>query len=73
LTVASKLRCHLEHIVMPRGVRLNAAQITKLCDEADEAQRRAAIDRARVHVPFLLPEEETEAEMWARDPGSIHA
>ena len=27
---------------------------------------RAAIDRARARIPFLLPEEETEAEEWAR-------
>lgn len=65
MNVALKLRVHLEHIVMPLGVPLNANQVNALCDQADEAQRRAAVDRARVHVPFLLPEE-TQAEMWVR-------
>lgn len=66
MTVEQKLTCHLEHIVMPLGVPLNASQVTELCKQADEPQRRAAIDRARQRIPFLLPDEEHEAEVWAR-------
>ena len=66
MTVADKLSVHLEHVVMPMGVRMTGEQITALCVAADEPQRRAAIDRARQRNPFLLPEEETVAEMWAR-------
>jgi hypothetical protein len=66
VTAETKLLVHLEHIVMPEGVPLNAKQVLDLCDHADEAQRRAAVDRARIKPPFLLPEEEREAERWAR-------
>jgi len=66
MTVTMKLRVHLGHVVMPEGVPLTGKQITELCDRAGEDQRRAALERARVHVPLLLPGEETEAEMWAR-------
>lgn len=59
MTVKMKLTVHLEHIVMPEGVPLNATQIEQLCDRATEAQRRAAVDRARVRGPLLLPDEET--------------
>lgn len=62
----SKLNAHLEFIVMPIGIPLNAKQILDLCDHADEPQRMAAIDRARVKIPFLLPDEEAEALRWAR-------
>lgn len=61
-----KLNVHLEHIVMPEGVPMNAKQVLELCDRADEAQRMAAIDRARIRVPFLLPDEEKAALRWAR-------
>ena len=50
---------------MPECVRMNARQILALCATATEAQRRAAIDRARQHIPFLLPQEEGQAEQWA--------
>lgn len=67
MTVPNKLMVHLEYIVMPLGVPMNAKQIESLCNSATQDQRRAAIDRARIKVPFLLPEEETEAEEWARN------
>ena len=66
MTVKTKLTVHLETIVMPLGVPMTAKQVTALTDAADEPQRRTAIDRARSRIPFLLPEEETEAEEWAR-------
>ncbi len=66
MTVPDKLSVHLEHIVMPMGVSMTAKQTQALCEGADEAQRRAAIDRARIKIPFLLPDEEHEAEEWAR-------
>ena len=66
MTVKDKLSVHLEHIVLPEGVPLTAKQQQVYRDASDEPQRRAAIDRARVRIPFLLPEEEHEAEDWAR-------
>lgn len=65
MTVDQKLNVHLEHIVMPLDMPMNAKQILELCDQADYAQRMAAIDRARVKIPFLLPDEEREAQKWA--------
>lgn len=65
MTTETKLLVHLEHIVMPTGVPLNAAQVLDLCDRADYPQRMAAIDRARIKAPFLLPDEEREAQRWA--------
>lgn len=61
----TKLNVHLEHIVMPLGVALSGKQILELCDCADRAQRMAAVDRARVKQPFLLPDEESAAMRWA--------
>ena len=60
----SKLNVHLEHIVMPLGVPLSAKEVLELCDRADYAQRMAALDRARVKSPFLLPDEERDALRW---------
>jgi hypothetical protein len=65
VTTEQKLNAHLEHIVMPEGVPLSASQVLALCDQADYAQRMAAIDRARTRNPFLLPDEEREAQRWA--------
>ena len=65
LATVMKLNAHLEHIVMPLGVPMNAKEIQALCDRATYAQRMAAIDRARIRVPFLLPDEERTAQRWA--------
>ena len=65
MTVETKLYVHLEHIVLPLGVPLTAKQQLEYCDRADYAQRMAAIDRARIKSPFLLPDEEREAQRWA--------
>lgn len=65
MTVDTKLNVHLEHIVMSLDKPLTAEQVLELCDRATDAQRMAAIDRARVKSPFLLPDEEREAEKWA--------
>ncbi len=67
MTTASKLMVHLEHIVMPEGVPLNARQVRALCETADHAQRVAAADRARAKTPFLLPEEEGAAQAWINE------
>jgi hypothetical protein len=67
MTVIEKLIVHLLHIVSPVGIPLTGPEQRKVLAEADEPQRRAAIDRARVRIPFLLPDEEVEAEMWARE------
>lgn len=66
MSTEDKLNVHLEHIVMPEGVPMNAKQVLELCDHADEAQRMAAIDRARIRIPFLLPDEERDALRWAQ-------
>ncbi len=66
MTVEMKLNCHLEHIVMPESVPMTARQILDLCDRATEAQRQAALDRARLHIPFILPDEEKEAVRWVK-------
>ena len=68
MSTKDKLCVHLNSIVSPEGVPLTAKQQIALMQAADEPQRRAAIDRSRVKIPFLLPDEETEAEMWARNP-----
>lgn len=47
MTVAAKLEVHLEHVMMPIGVPMSAKQVLDLCTMADEAQLRAAVDRAR--------------------------
>lgn len=65
MTAEQKLNVHLVHIVSPIGVPLTAMQQLDLCDRADYAQRMAAIDRARIKIPFLLPDEEREAQRWA--------
>jgi len=65
MTVARKLEEHLVHVVAPIGIVLTEKDIAELCLYADSAQRMAAIDRARVKTPFLLPDEETEALVWA--------
>jgi len=67
MTVNSKLMVHLEHIVMPEGVPLNAKQVTELCGRADHAQRVAAVDRSRAKPPFLLPDEEGTAQAWINE------
>ena len=66
MTTEMKLSVHLEYIVMPIGVPMNAVQIIELCDRATKDQRQAALDRARIHVPFILPAEERVAEQWVR-------
>lgn len=65
MTVENKLLVHLEHIVMPEGVPLNAAQITVLCPEATEEQRWQAVLRSRRHGPLILPDERPAANNWA--------
>lgn len=46
MTTEDKLMVHLEHIVMPIGIPLNAIQQLDLCDRADYAQRiRSASQR----------------------------
>lgn len=60
----NKLLVHLVHIVSPIGVPLTGKQQLQLCAAADRAQRLAAVDRARVKVPFLLPDEEDAAQKW---------
>lgn len=65
MDIETKLNVHLEHIVMLGSAPMNSRRILELCDRADYAQRMAAIDRARVKVPFLLPDEEREALRWA--------
>jgi hypothetical protein len=72
VTVQAKLTVHLEHIVMPEGVPLNAKQVQALCDAADMPQRQAALDRARIKPPFLLPDEEHEAEEWVKPAVTMH-
>lgn len=64
MDVNDKLLAHLVHIVAPLGVPLTGAQLTELCSKADRAQREAAVDRARIRVPLLLPDEEYEAADW---------
>jgi hypothetical protein len=65
MTVAMKLEEHLVHVVASIGIALTEKDIAELCLCADAAQRMAAIDRARIKMPFLLSREETEALVWA--------
>ena len=64
MTLATKLRVHLEYIVCLDGVALNARQTDELCDTATFEQRYEAFKRGQKHVPFILPEEIPEAIKW---------
>ena len=66
MTLATKLRVHLEFIVSPEGVALNARQTDELCDAATFEQRYEAFKHGQEHVPFILPEEIPEAIKWLR-------
>jgi hypothetical protein len=64
MSIEDKLNVHLEHIVMPEGVPLNAKQVLELCDRATQADRIAALQRARKKNPLILPDEEKAAKRW---------
>ncbi len=69
MTVASKLMCHLEHIVMPKNVPLTGPQIMELCRAATLEQRVDAVIRSRIHNPRVLDDEMEEAVFWVRHAG----
>lgn len=64
VTIQDKLRVHLTSIVSPIGVPLTGEMQRELIANSDRSQRQAALDRARQRIPFILPDEETEARMW---------
>lgn len=64
MTIQDKLRVHLTSIVSPIGVPLTGEMQRELIANSDRSQRQAALDRARQRIPFILPDEETEARMW---------
>jgi len=66
MTTEDKLNCHLERIVMPLDVPLTANEALKLCDRANEWQRALALERARIHNPLVLPDEEQLALRWVK-------
>ena len=60
MTVEMKLLVHLEYIVMPEGVPLNAKQVMALCDMSTVGQRFEAYKRSLKHGPLLLAEEDDD-------------
>jgi hypothetical protein len=66
MTVEDKLSVHLEHIVMPEGVPLNAKQVLDLCDHATEEQRMKAFTWGLKHGPLILPDEVSAALRWVK-------
>jgi hypothetical protein len=60
MTREQKLRLHLEMIIwqdLPEGTALNAAEVDRLVDNANDDQKRRAYQRALDHSPRLLPDE----------------
>ncbi len=60
----TKLNYHLEHIVMPQGVPMDAKQVLDLCDRATKGQRAQAFHRATIHNPLLLMDEFERGQRW---------